>query len=510
MSTKKTVAISLVVLWMCFGLGVPSPASAETPKYGGTLVLRVGGEAQGLDPHVESSYASNQLLEHIYSPLLHYDESTAVVPHLAASWDISPDGLVYTFTLRDDVYFHNGRKMTSADVKFSFERMLDPATGATQLSRINMLEKVEAPDDVTVKFHLKETFAPFLGNLAGPTMVIVPPEIVADGSIKTAPVGTGPFMIKERVPGDYVLLEKNPNYFEKGLPYVDYLKLKLITENSAISAAMRSKTIDVTVVWGKLFEFFKNIPGIKLNDLPVFSWAMMQFNASTPPFDNAKLRLALSYAIDRQEIIDSVMLGNAKVTAPIPEAMKGFSADWHTLPGYTVDLEKAKALLAEAGYPDGLTFELKTSTAYPSYVPTCQVIQSNLKKIGVTVEIIPLEWGAYMSDLNSFDTWSACFHSFPSYTADPDAYLYTWFHSQGAWGIGFSDPVVDALLDLGRQIVDPVSRQIVYRRVQYRLAELAPAIYTWRTRVAFAMQPYVKGTVLTPTALYWYTSWLDK
>ena len=221
----------------------------------------------------------------------------------------------------------------------------------------------------------------------------------------------------------HALLEKNPNYFVKGQPYLDQLKIKLITENSGIAAGMRSKTIDGTVVWGAKYKFFENMKNIKMLDVPVFGWAMFEFNSSKPPFDNPKLRLAFAYAIDRQEIIDAVMLGNAKITAPVPEGMGAYSADWKTLAGYEVDLEKAKALLKEAGYPDGLKFELKTSTAYPPYVPTAQVIQSNLKKIGVQAEIIPLEWGAYIKDITNFDTWAACFHSFPAYTADPDAYL---------------------------------------------------------------------------------------
>jgi peptide/nickel transport system substrate-binding protein len=359
-------------------------------------------------------------------------------------------------------------------------------------------------------FTLKDPFAPFLGNFADPNAMILPREIVEDDSIKKKAVGSGPFMIKEMVPGDYVLLEKNPNYFIKGQPYLDQLKLKLITENSGIAASMRSKTIDGTVVWGAMYKFFDKMKNIKMEDVRVFGWAMLEFNSSKPPFDNAKLRLALAYAIDRQEIIDAVMLGNAKITAPVPEGLGAFSADWKTLAGYQVDLEKAKALLKEAGYPDGLKFELKTSTAYPPYVPTTQVIQSNLKKIGVEAEIIPLEWGAYIKDITNFDTWVACFHSFPSYTADPDAYLYRWFHSKGAWNIGFSDPVTDELLDLGRRVTHVPSRQMIYRRAQARVADLAPAVYTWRTRVSYAMQSHVEGAMLTPVAVYLDGAWLDK
>jgi len=507
MSEKKLLFVGLGIL-MVFMLA--AGAAAEEPRYGGTLVWRVGAETAAMDPHLANTLGSTQLLGNIYSTLLRYDENAKVVPHIAKSWDISPDGLVYTFKLRDDVFFQNGRKLTAADVKYNIERMTDPATGSPRADRFNLVKQIDTADDYTVVFTLKEAFAPFLGNFADPNVMIVPREIVENDSIKKAAVGTGPFKIKEMVPGDYVLLEKNPNYFIKGQPYLDQLKLKLITENSAIAAGMRSQTVDGTVVWGAMYKFFEKMPNLQMQDVPVFSWAMLEFNCSKPPFDNAKLRLALAYAIDRQEIIDAVMLGNAKVTAPVPEGMGAYSADWKTLAGYQVDLEKAKTLLKEAGYPDGLKFELKTSTAYAPYVPTAQVIQSNLKKIGVEVEIIPLEWGAYIKDITNFDTWTACFHSFPSYTADPDAYLYRWFHSQGAWSIGFSDPVVDELLDLGRRLTDVPSRQLVYRRAQMRLAELAPAIYTWRTRVSYALQPYVKGAMLTPVANYLDGVWLDK
>jgi peptide/nickel transport system substrate-binding protein len=507
MFKKKSLFIGLSILLVLF---LAVSAVAKEPKYGGTLVWRVGAETASMDPHVANTLGSTQLLSRIYSTLLRYDESANVVPYIAESWKVSEDGLTYTFKLRNDVYFHNGRKLTSADIKYNIERMIDPATGSPRASRFNLVNKIETPDEYTVVFTLKDPFAPFLGNFADPNAMIIPREIVEDESIKKKAVGTGPFMIKEMVPGDYVLLEKNPKYFVKGLPYLDQLKLKLITENSAIAASMRSKAVDFTVVWGAMYKFFDKMKNIRMQDVPVFAWAMLEFNSSKPPFDNAKLRLALAYAIDRQEIIDAVMLGNAKVTAPVPEGMKGYSADWKTLAGYQVDLEKAKALLKEAGYPDGLKFELKTSTAYAPYVPTAQVIQSNLKKIGVEAEIIPLEWGAYIKDITNFDTWVACFHSFPSYTADPDAYLYRWFHSKGAWNIGFSDPVVDELLDLGRRLTDVSSRQMVYRRAQVRLAQLAPAVYTWRTRVSYAMQPYVNGVTLTPPTIYFDGAWLDK
>lgn len=510
MPRKKPVLMILLGLSVILLMGSQTPVLAANPKPGGTLVWRVGADALGLDPHTETIFGSSQLLQNIYSSLLRYDEKGGVAPELAKSWEISPDGLVYTFHLHDNIYFHNGRKMTSADVKYSFERMLDPATGSARRENFVLVDKIETPDDQTVKFVLKESFAPFLVNFADPWAAIVPREIVEDGSIKKQAVGTGPFMIKKRVPGSYTLLEKNPKYFRPGLPYLDALRFQVIAEDSAIVAAMRSKTADISNVWGKLFELFKTVEGIELVDVPVFSWAMLEFNCSKPPFDNPKLRLALSYAINRQEIIDSVMLGNAKVTAPIPEALAGYAAPWKELPGYQNDYEKAKVLLKEAGYPEGLTFELKTSTAYPPYVPTAQVIQSNLKNIGVNVEIIPLEWGAYIKDITSFETWTACFHSFPSYTPDPDTYLYRWFHSQGAWNIGFSDAVVDEQLDLGRMITDPNSRKIIYHRAQFRIAELAPAVYTWRTRVAYAMQPYVKGTILTPIRPYFDYTWLDK
>ncbi|UCD79664.1 MAG: hypothetical protein JSW26_30465 [Desulfobacterales bacterium] len=507
MSRKKVLFVGLGILTVCM---LAVSAAGEQPKYGGMLVWRVGAETASMDPHVANTLGSTQLLSNIYSTLLRYDESANVVPHIAESWDISPDGLVYTFKLRNDVYFHNGRKLTSADIKYNIERMIDPATGSPRADRFNLVKQIDTPDDFTVVFTLKDAFAPLLGNFADPNAMIVPREIVEAESIKKEAVGSGPFMIKEMVPGDYVLLEKNPKYFVKGQPYLDQLKLKLITENSAIAAAMRSQTIDGTVVWGAMYKFFEKMKNIQVQDVPVFAWAMLEFNSSKAPFDNAKLRLALAYAIDRQEIIDSVMLGNAKITAPVPEGMGAYSVDWRTLAGYQLDLEKAKALLKEAGYPEGLKFELKTSTAYAPYVPTAQVIQSNLKKIGVEVEIVPLEWGAYIKDITNFDTWTACFHSFPSYTADPDAYLYRWFHSQGAWNIGFSDPVVDELLDLGRRLTDVASRQLIYRRAQARLAELAPAVYTWRTRVSYALQPYVKGVMLTPAAIYLDGTWLGK
>ena len=157
----------------------------------------------------------DQLLRNIYSTLLRYDESANVVPHIAKSWQISTDGLVYTFKLRDDVFFHNGRKLTSADVKYNIERMIDPATGSPRASRFNLTKKIETPDDFTVVFTLKEPFAPYLGNFADVNAMLVPKEIVEDESIKKQTVGSGAFMLKEMV-GRLCIAGEKPQLLRQG------------------------------------------------------------------------------------------------------------------------------------------------------------------------------------------------------------------------------------------------------------------------------------------------------
>ncbi len=511
MHRKKIVLWSIcfiVASLMMFSL---TPAKAAEPKRGGTLVVLIS-QVFGFDIHKEVVGGSMECLSNIFSTLVRYDEKGGIAPELAKSWDISPDGKVYTFKLHDNVYFHNGRKMTSTDVKYSIERMLNPDTGSARIDTLWLITKIEIPDEQTVRFTLSQPFVPFLAYLANEWVGIVAKENVEDGRINSHPVGTGPFMFKKQVTGNYILLEKNPKYFKAGLPYLDALKYQIVIESTAAVAAFRSKKADATAVWdGASERLFKRVKGLKWVKTPPLSFATMFFNHTNPIYNNPKVRLAISYAIDRQEQIDAGSLGFGIVTAPIPEGLPGYAVPVEALSGYQHNIKKAKALLREAGDSDGLTLKLLTCSDFQYYLSHCQFIQSQLKEIGINVEIISLEWGAFIQTLFGAEGYDAFFLDFQVLPLDPDIYVYRIFHSQGLWNARkFSDPKVDELLEKGRLAVDVEQRKKIYRDLQFRLTEIAAAIWLYRLEVNYISQSWVEGTIYPPTIPAYDRAWLNK
>jgi len=510
----KWKKISLLVFPVILAMVISGTGLAgDTPKYGGILRVAEPVDAIGLDPHIETVYASQMIIEHIYSGLVRYDDKLNVVPDLAESWEISDDSLTYTFHLRKGIKFHNDQELTSEDVKFSIERIVDPKTGSIRSYYFSPIASIETPDKWTVKFHFDKPFAPFLAYLADPWTAIVSKKVVEEnGNLQKVAIGTGPFKLKERVVGDHTLLEKNPDYYDKSLPYLDGLRFQIIPEANSRAAAMRTKQIEYTSIMGDM-QIMENVKDVELVKMPSLTWGWIWFNCERPPFDNPEVRLAIAYAIDRQELVDTALLEYGTPTGILPKALGDWAVDMADLPGYEgQNYEKAEALLEEAGYPDGFKATFKTSTAYPDYLPAAQTIQAQLKPLGIEIEIIPLEWGTFISDIVKRD-FDINYLTFPGYTSDPDAYFINFLITGGASNLaGFSDEIVDRLLEEGRTTMEHKARKGIYDKLQHRLAELAPVVYTYSYTAGYAKQPYVKGFKLNPilSKIYFREIWLDK
>ncbi len=220
----------------------PSPTPG-TPQRGGTLVVAVAADPDGLDPHKTVAAATFQITRNIYDTLVQTDEKGRIVPDLALSWAPSADGLTWTFTLRQGVRFHNGRTMTAADVKYSFERLLAPETASPRAKDFAVIKSIAAPDDKTVVFELKSPSAAFLSNLAYGWAAIVPQEAAA--TLRDHPVGTGPFQFVEWVKDSHVALKRFDGYFLPGVPYLDAATFRVITDPAARMAALRAGEVDV-------------------------------------------------------------------------------------------------------------------------------------------------------------------------------------------------------------------------------------------------------------------------
>ena len=466
----------------------------------GELVIGKGQEAVGFDPGVVTAASSFDLISVVYERLVEFDEAGDPQPMLAESWDI-PDDKTYVFTLRPDVTFHNGQPLTAADVKHTFDRIKDEATASPRVAQFTSVESIEATDDHTVTFHLNAPYGPFLATLSSGFASIVPADDSID--LQAQMVGTGPFKLESWKQDTETVLTAFDDYRIAEEPKIATLRYRIMPEESARLAAIRTGEIQLTAITDPLtVESAKQSEGVEVLEQDTTDYYLLGLNCAEPPFDDPKVRQALSLAIDRQAIIDAVFFGRGQVSGPIVPTMGDWAQPVEDLPNYAVDRDQAKALLKEAGASD-LTFKIVVGSLYQEFENIALVIQDQLAEIGVTVELEPVEWGTFI------DRWIARdFQSFVSYNSsgdDPDGALYSAFITDGGTNaFQYSDPKVDELLETGRATTDPDARRSTYQELETVLAEQAPVVFIC-TRVGFfAVRDTVSGFAPT-VAQTWST-----
>ena len=481
-----------VVLLLVVGL-------AATAFAADVLLVAKDQEAVGFDPHKVPAHSSIAIYSHIYEGLVTTDEEGYIIPILAESW-VTEDDTTYTFTLRQGVKFHNGREMTSDDVKYSFERIMDPETASIAASYFINIAEILTPDKYTVTFKLSDIQADFLLNLSNVNAAIVPQEVVEEhGDLNQVLVGTGPFVFSEWVPDNYTSLLAFEDYWEPGVPMVDELRFIIMKDEAARIAAIRTGAVHISSISPEAATLLRNTPNADVIEYPTLNYLYWGFNTTKPPFDDARVRLAMSYAIDRQVLIDVVYQGQAILTGPVPASNVAWAVPIDSFPSYVQDQEKAKALLAEAGYADGLSFKIKTSPTYPDFVDLALTIQHQLSEIGVDVEIELVEWGAYIDAWVNMDHDSMIGNNGGGTT--PDRSLYFFFHTEGTANVwGFSNPVLDELTERARRTVDMEERWEIYAQGQRLVVnEEAPNLFLAVPNQFYAVSKAVDG--FTPSTL---------
>jgi len=497
-------------------LAASAPKQAPKPqavaKPGG--ILRIGGErdAADLDPHTTRIGWDVNIMQNVYSGLVRAGNDILPQPDLATRWEFkTPTRL--EFTLRQGVKFHNGREVTSEDVKYSLERILDPKVPAGYASTIASIDSIETPSKYTVVLNLKRPDAAIVTNLSLPSMAIVAKEAVKPMPVglKEGMMGSGPFMFKEHIKGQRLVLVKNPNYYEKGKPLLDELHFIPLIDETARTNALRAGQVDfIEPVPPKDVSTLRRDRRIVVTGGPNLSFVGISLNTSKKPFDDARVRRALAYAIDRKEMIEKAFDGFAQPLLGPPLIPPYWAGNRETY--YKLDREFAKRLLAEAGYPDGLktTIRIGTTSYHPAFAV---VVQSELKKVGIEVEIQATDsasanraWIEGNTVMYPIRWWGADF-------VDPDGAFAPLFTCKGTYNNSrFCDPEFDKLLAKGLEVTSTKERKEAYRVAMKRLAEQQP----WVFLVAFdrfqAMRSNVKGYAAYPNASqYSYRQvWLEK
>ena len=465
----------------------------------GTLVVARAADTTGLDPHTQTAFASFRLLELIYEPLVTLDGDLNIVPALAESWSFNDDSTVLTMNLRSGVSFHDGSALTSADVKASFERILNEETGAASRANFTSIASIDTPDDVTVNFNLSTADVPLLAAMASVGAAIVSDEfIAAGGDFAAQAIGTGPIVLDQWTPEEQTTLLANANWWGEG-PYVDGLELRVIPDETSIVAALRAGQVDFALLNDPIAAtLLIGDSSVQLNQVPALAYHVLQLNASREPMDKLEVRQAISCAIDRQEVLDTASLGYGEVTGPL--TIPAFKVPNEELFCYSKDIEKAKELLAQAGYPDGFTLTtIAASAEPPTALSEAQSIQAQLAEVGISLEIESLELSVYI------DRWLAA--DFDTAVAlnggRPDPYtMYTrYFTKEGNLlkVSNYVDDTLDSLMAQGRAESDPAKRLEIFTEFQKHLAEMSPWVWLYHDFEYTAQQPYVTGFVPNPT-----------
>jgi peptide/nickel transport system substrate-binding protein len=487
-------------------------AQAQTPP--GVLVVAQIAEPKSLDPHAVTAVNDFRILMNLYEGLVRYAPGTLEVePALAESWEISADGTVYTFTLREGVSFHDGTPVTAEAVKFNFDRMLDEEhpfhdTGPFPLSFFfSSVEEVEAVDAQTVRFQLDAPYAPFLSNLAYPTGLIVSPAAVeAHGDdFGRNPAGTGPFRFTEWVSNNRVVVEANPDYW--GEPtQLQAVVFRPITDANTRVAEMLSGGVDVMVeVPPDNVSMFEEDANFTVYEQAGPHLWFLILNTKEGPMADVRVRQAVNYAIDKQALVENVLQGTAEVAAgPTPPAFAWAYND--ELAPYPHSPERARQLLAEAGAEGAsLTFYVtEGGSGMLDPVAMGAAIQADLAEVGLDVTIETYEWNTFLGQVNPGLEGKADMAQMAWMTNDPDTLPYlalrtnAWPEDGGFNSGYYSNPEVDQLLEEARRATDQAERAELYKEMQAIVHEDAPWAFVanWKQNAVtsarvenFALQP---------------------
>ena len=483
---RKTLSIVLLLVVMamiftaCGGNNdaeQPAVTSQEQSKETPAQILKYGTDSEpvGLDPHTISAASSIRIFRQIYNTLIDVDDNMNFIPELAESWE-QPDDLTYIFKLKEGVKFHNGREMKAEDVKYSFERVLNPDTAAIGKSYYASISTIEVVDDYTVKFVLSEPFAPFMTNLTSLYGAIVPKEVVEENkNLMQVACGTGPFMLKEWIADNKVVLTKNNDYFEEGQPKLDAIEYYVMTDEASRIAALRTGSVHLIKLPASSISLVEGNKDITISNYQSNDYSFLGFNLDLDKFKDVRVRQAISYAINRQEIIDVVYDGEATVTGFVTPAMGRWGIDFASEDLYQQNIEKAKKLMAEAGYPNGFETTIAVGL-YDDVRSTGEILQKQLEQIGIKATIENLESGQYV------DAWSNRTHEMMAGRngagTDPNRAVAFFFSTTGSANVwGYSNPAVDALCDKGKATVDETKREEVYKEAQRLVLNDCPNIF---------------------------------
>ncbi len=478
------------------GLAPTAAEAAMKPQYGGSIKIGLRSDISRLDPHpLYPPYPTSNAMSLIYNGMTEADYDLNVIPALAHAWETSKDGLVWTWHIRKDVTFHNGRPMTGEDVKANIERVLEPKIGALVRGELTIIDKMELLDKYTLRMTVKDKYYPLPAMLTNRWVPIIDPQAL--DTVKRHPIGTGPFKFVSWKRLHTTVMARHETYWEKdadgnALPYLDEIIGKPLADDTVRLTALRTGEVDMIdnmhyrdqnrfmEKWGDQFDTFR---------IKALGTIWMFFNSQRPPFNDVRVRRAAAMALDKKAIYDKTLFGHGEImdqfyTKPAPWRLPG-------VPKWERNITEAKRLLKEAGVKPGTKITLVTFVRYNYLKEGVQIFQQNLREIGFLADVKILDAGPLRSvrKLRDYDIMGLG----SAYRMDPHEYYYKELSSKSAASAmygGWVNPVYDQLIDDARRTRDKQERIKLYTEAEKLIHEEAPKV---RSISAYNLSAWQKG-----------------
>lgn len=464
--------------------------SEGTPVPGGSVVYGMTQDLASLDPHVDTDAGTRDVVFNLYEGLVKPTSDGGFIAAVASDYTISDDAKTYTFTLRDGITFHDGTPVTIEDVKYSIDRYAEIQGESSAFS--SLVDSVEVQDDKTLVVNLKESYSEFLPMM---TIAIIPQS---NEDPAGNPIGTGPFKYVSYTPGQNLELEKYDGYWQEGVPSLDSVEFKFIADVDTAFVELQAGTIDI-------LKYLTSAQAETLgDDYKIVQGSMnlvhaMYLNSAYEPLSKTEVRQALCYAVDRDAINNFIFGGKSHIIGShmIPAMSKYYEPEAETV--YSYDPEKAKELLADAGYADGFDLEITVPSSYSQHVDSAQIIADELSQVGINVTLNQVEWSTWLQDVYKGDNFQATVIGFDG-TLAPSDWLKKYVTDDAKNFMHYSNTEYDDVFNTAYTTVDDDVKVENYKKAQMILAEDAAAVYIEDPANLVAVSKKFGGYTFYPTA----------
>ncbi|QWV95025.1 peptide-binding protein [Geomonas oryzisoli] len=516
MSLARTVC--LLVLLFLTACGKDAPWNKAQGQGGSQFVTGSIGEPSNLIPILASDSSSSDISGLVYNGLVRYDKNLKLEGDLAESWEVSPDGLKITFHLRRGVKWHDGHDFTSRDVLYTYRVTVDPKTPTAYAEDFKQVQSAQAPDPYTFRVTYAKPFAPALASWGMPILPahLLEGKDITKSALSRNPVGTGPYIFKEWVPGQRLVLEAYPKYWE-GAPHLARYVYRIIPDNSTMYMELKAGGVDMMglspVQYQRQTTREEFLARFNKYRYPASAYTYLGYNLRLPMFQDVRVRRAITCAINKEEIIQGVLLGMGQIAhGPYKPGTWAYKSKVDNDPGY--DPERAKELLQEAGYHMGaggilekdgkpLSFTIMTNQGNDQRLKCAQIIQMRLKKVGIDVKIRVMEWASFLTNFIDKGKFEAVLLGW-TISQDPD--LYDVWHSSKTGPkelnfIHYLNPELDRLIVEGRGTFDMAKRRDCYYKIQEILAKDQPYTFLYVPDALPVVTSRIKGIEPAPAGI---------